>query len=138
LKQAYSSVATSQPQRFTNDNGINPFSEDVAMKTNTETQTEALKNAAHLKAGAAAAVAHDFIDRAADRLGKSEEKLRDTATAAQQTVAASLQGARTRLNQTNLAAQSYAQQHPLRALGVAVGVGALIALMLRKKPATPK
>jgi ElaB/YqjD/DUF883 family membrane-anchored ribosome-binding protein len=42
------------------------------------------------------------------------------------------------LSQTNLAAQSYAQQHPLRALGVAVGVGALIALMLRKKPATPK
>lgn len=102
--------------------------------TDIEKRTESLKNSAHQNAGAMASAAHEFIDRAADRLSKSEEKLRDTAAATRQTLATSLDGAKTQLIKTNKATQSYVQQHPLRAVGVALGIGAVLALLLRRRP----
>lgn len=106
--------------------------------TDIENRTEALKNKALLNADAMTNAAHEFIDRAADRLSKSEDKLRTTAAATRKTLATSLDGAKTRLAQTNKATQTYVQRYPLRAVGIALGIGAVLTLLFRSKPSAPQ
>lgn len=101
--------------------------------TDIENRTDALTNKAHLNTEAMTTAAHEFIDRAADRLSKSEDRLRSTAAATRQSLSTSLDGAKTRLAQTNKATQTYVQRHPLRAVGVALGVGAVLAFLFRGK-----
>jgi ElaB/YqjD/DUF883 family membrane-anchored ribosome-binding protein len=100
-------------------------------------QTRLLNNTSgHASTDAAVHLAHDLIDRAAQHLGGSEEKLRQNVGAAEVAVKKSLKAARTRGIKTKESAQTVVTRHPLAAIGLALGGGALLTLMLRRR-ATP-
>ena len=91
----------------------------------------------HAKTDAVANLAHNLVDKAVQRLSTSEEKLRHTATDARATLNSSMQAARANYTKANLMTQSYVQRHPLRAIGFAVGIGAVLALLTRGKSTAP-
>lgn len=100
------------------------------------TQSTAAANG-HARTDAVANLAHNLVDKAVQRLSTSEEKLRHTATNTRATLNSSLQAARANYTKANLVTQSYVQRHPLRAIGFAVGIGAVLALLTRGKSTTP-
>lgn len=91
----------------------------------------------HARADTVAKAAHNLVDKAVHSLSNSEEKLRQTATNTRATLNSSLDVARANYTKANLMTQSYVQRHPLRAIGVAIGIGAVLALLTRGKSTPP-
>lgn len=91
----------------------------------------------HARSDAVASVAHNLVDKAVQRLSSSEEKLRQTATNTRATLNSSLDVARANYTKANMMTRSYVQRHPLRAIGVAIGIGAILALLTRSKSTPP-
>lgn len=83
----------------------------------------------HAGTDAAVHLAHNLIDRAAKHLETSEEKLRQTARSAEETLKTSLQTAKSRGKQAGTTTRSMLQEYPFAAIGIAVGVGLVIALL---------
>lgn len=107
------------------------------MMNTSSTQSTAANANGHARTDAVANLAHNLVDKAVQRLSTSEEKLRHTATDARATLNSSMQAARANCTKANLMTQSYVQRHPLRAIGFAVGIGAVIALLTRGKSTAP-
>lgn len=86
-----------------------------------------VKETIHARTQAAAQAAHNLVDRVAKRAEVSEEKLRDSALQAQQRMRTSLQDARERGLIAKDSATGFLRRHPVAAVGLAFGIGALLA-----------
>lgn len=83
----------------------------------------------HAGTDAAIQLAHNLIDRAAKHLEVSEEKLRQTARSAEETLKTSLKTAKSKGVQATTSTRSMLQDYPFAAIGIALGVGLVIALI---------
>lgn len=81
----------------------------------------------HARTEAAAQAAHRLVDRVAQRAEVSEEKLRASADQAQRKLRSSLDNARTRSVVARESATGFLRRHPVASLGIAFGIGALLA-----------
>ena len=94
------------------------------MATPIETK---LKENIHARTDAAAQAVHDMVDRVAKRAEVSEEKLRESAGQAQQQLQKSLRKARVKSFVAKDSVTGFMRRHPLASLGIAFGIGALLA-----------
>jgi ElaB/YqjD/DUF883 family membrane-anchored ribosome-binding protein len=116
-------------------------SKDLGRKE-TALRENGLKNAgldeagatANLHAGteAAARIAHEFVDRVAVLAEQSEERIRNAALNAEQSLRESLTTARTKGTAARESVGDLVQRHPWAAVGIAFGVGVLIATLARR------
>jgi ElaB/YqjD/DUF883 family membrane-anchored ribosome-binding protein len=86
-----------------------------------------LKETIHARTDAAAQAAHHLVDRVAKRAEISEEKLRASADLAQQKLQKTLQTARVRSFGARDSVAAFMRRHPLASIGMALGIGALLA-----------
>jgi ElaB/YqjD/DUF883 family membrane-anchored ribosome-binding protein len=86
----------------------------------------------HAGTDAAARIAHDFVDRVALLAEESEERIRAAALNAEQTLRESLATARTKGVVAKESVGDLVQRHPWAAVGIAFGVGVLIATLARR------
>lgn len=86
-----------------------------------------LKESIHARTEAAAQAAHDLVDRIARKAEVSEQKLRSSADVAQQKLHSSLQTARVRGIDARDSVTGFMRRHPVASLGIAFGIGALLA-----------
>jgi ElaB/YqjD/DUF883 family membrane-anchored ribosome-binding protein len=94
------------------------------MATHIDSKTQ---ETIHARTDAAAQAAHRLVDRVAQRAEVSEEKLRASADEAQRKLRSSLANARTRSVEAKASATGFLRRHPLASLGIAFGIGALLA-----------
>jgi ElaB/YqjD/DUF883 family membrane-anchored ribosome-binding protein len=94
--------------------------------------TEKAANSVHSGTDAAARMAHDAIDRDAKRAEAAEENIRKSADAAEQRVRRSLVAAKEKSIGAKTAVGQFVHEHPLASLGIAFGVGIMLAA-LRKR-----
>lgn len=87
-----------------------------------------LKETIHARTDAAAQAAHHLVDRVAKRAEISEEKLRASADLAQQKLQKSLQRAKVRGFDARDSVTSFMRRHPVASIGLAFGIGALLAV----------
>lgn len=112
---------------------------DAALRENglKETIQETLQEtfaSANPRAGteAAARMAHEFVDRVALLAEQSEERIRNAALNAEETFRESLTTARTKGTAARESVGDLVQRHPWAAVGIAFGVGVLIATLARR------
>jgi ElaB/YqjD/DUF883 family membrane-anchored ribosome-binding protein len=86
-----------------------------------------VKETIHARTQAAAEAAHNLVDRVAKRAEVSEEKLRGSALQAQRSMRTSLQDARERSLIAKDSVTEFMRRHPVAAVGIAFGIGALLA-----------
>lgn len=100
------------------------------------TQIDSLvKETIHARTQAAAQAAHKLVDRVAKSAEVSEEKLRDGAVQAQRKVRTSLQDARERSLIAKDSVTDFMRRHPVAAVGIAFGIGALLAARSSRRAA---
>ncbi|HEY3699151.1 MAG TPA: hypothetical protein VGK97_07450 [Spongiibacteraceae bacterium] len=99
----------------------------------TETLSKSSGKSLHTHTDAAVCMAHDLIDRIAKRAVEPEEKIRETAVRAEKAVKNSLTKAKQQSNLARNSIESLIQQHPLAAIGIAIGVGTVIARLRRRE-----
>lgn len=75
---------------------------------------------------------HEAIDRFAARAAEAEQRIKEAAADAQTKVAATKRTAKLKSEQAVTAAESYVDQHPWAALGIAFGAGIIISSLLRR------
>lgn len=106
------------------------------MATNTEKAVEkAMRSAsdnAHARTEGAARLAHDLIDRVARRAELAEEGIRKTASDAEKKMRHSLRRAREKSIDAQGSMGEFVRNHPIAAVGIAVGVGMLLSSMARR------
>jgi ElaB/YqjD/DUF883 family membrane-anchored ribosome-binding protein len=83
---------------------------------------------AHAGTDAAVHLAHDLIDRAARHLEVSEERLRESAANTRQALQRSLAATQEQSVHAKESARRLFRDHPVAAVGLALGTGALLAL----------
>jgi ElaB/YqjD/DUF883 family membrane-anchored ribosome-binding protein len=86
----------------------------------------------HAGTDAAARMAHDFVDRVARLAEESEEHIRNATLNAEQTLKDSLETARTKSLAAKETVGDLVQRHPWAAVGIAFGVGVLIATLAQR------
>jgi ElaB/YqjD/DUF883 family membrane-anchored ribosome-binding protein len=86
----------------------------------------------HAGTDVAARMAHEFVDRVALLAEESEERIRNAALNAEQTLRESLATARTKGTAAKESVGDLVQRHPWAAVGIAFGVGVLIATLARR------
>jgi ElaB/YqjD/DUF883 family membrane-anchored ribosome-binding protein len=86
-----------------------------------------IKDNIHNRTQAAAQAAHNLVDRVAKKAEVSEEKLRDTALQTQSKMRTSMQDARERSLIAKDSMTGFLRRHPLASVGIAFGIGALLA-----------
>lgn len=79
-----------------------------------------------------AQVVHEAIDRFAEKAAEAEQRVRTAASDARANVKAKQQTVKEHADQAENAVESYVEAHPWRSLGVAFGVGIVIASLLRR------
>ncbi len=94
-----------------------------------------LKESIHARTQAAAQAAHKLVDRMAKSAEVSEEKLRGGAVQAQRKVRTSLQDARERGLIAKDSLTDFMRRHPVAAVGIAFGIGALLAARSSRRAA---
>jgi ElaB/YqjD/DUF883 family membrane-anchored ribosome-binding protein len=87
--------------------------------------------ASHAGTDAAARIAHEFVDRVAVLAEQSEERIRSAALNAEQSLRESLTTARVKGSAAKESVGDLVQRHPWAAVGIAFGVGVLIATLAR-------
>lgn len=85
----------------------------------------------HPGTDAAARMAHDFVDRVAQLAEQSEERIRSAALNAEQNLRETLTTARVKGTAARESVGDLVQRHPWAAVGIAFGVGVLIATLAR-------
>jgi len=108
---------------------------DTALRENglKETLQETIASAnPHAGTDAAARMAHEFVDRVALLAEQSEERIRNAALNAEETLRESLTTARTKGVAAKESVGDLVQRHPWAAVGIAFGVGVLIATLARR------
>lgn len=103
------------------------------MATQTPTTKIANGKGTHAGTEAAASAAHDLIDRAAKYLEGPEERVRQAALEAQRALKTSVTTAQAKSVQARGATENFVRQHPIAALGLAIGIGALLASRMRSR-----
>lgn len=103
---------------------------DAAVRGNTLQESAAVSS--HAGTDAAARMAHEFVDRVALLAEQSEERIRSAALNAEQTLRESLSTARTKGTAAKESVGDLVQRHPWAAVGIAFGVGVLIATLARR------
>jgi ElaB/YqjD/DUF883 family membrane-anchored ribosome-binding protein len=106
--------------------------EVITMATQIDTL---LKESIHARTQAAAQAAHKLVDRMAKSAEVSEEKLRGGAVQAQRKVRTSLQDARERGLIAKDSLTDFMRRHPVAAVGIAFGIGALLAARSSRRAA---
>lgn len=86
----------------------------------------------HAGTDAAARMAHDFVDRVARLAEESEEHIRNATLTAEQGLKDSLETARTKSLAAKETVGDLVQRHPWAAVGIAFGVGVLIATLAQR------
>lgn len=104
---------------------------DTALRENGLQEAIASANP-HAGTDAAARMAHEFVDRVALLAEQSEERIRSAALNAEQTLRESLTTARTKGTAARESVGDLVQRHPWAAVGIAFGVGVLIATLARR------
>jgi ElaB/YqjD/DUF883 family membrane-anchored ribosome-binding protein len=108
---------------------------DAALRENglKETLQEAIASTnPHAGTDAAARMAHEFVDRVALLAEQSEERIRNATLNAEETFRESLSTARTKGTAARESVGDLVQRHPWAAVGIAFGVGVLIATLARR------
>ncbi|PPC75731.1 hypothetical protein C4K68_19055 [Pokkaliibacter plantistimulans] len=82
---------------------------------------------------AAAAKAHETIDRIAVHAEKAEENIRAKAGEVDDSVKAQYAQARVKGQQACDAVSTYVKENPMTSLGIAFGAGVLLTALLRRK-----
>jgi ElaB/YqjD/DUF883 family membrane-anchored ribosome-binding protein len=86
----------------------------------------------HAGTAAAARIAHEFVDRVAKLAEGSEERIRKATVNAEHTLKESLERARTQSLAAKDTVGDLVQRHPWAAVGIAFGIGALLATLTRR------
>ena len=86
----------------------------------------------HDKVDAAAAKAHEAVDRAATMAGSSEERLYQLAEELRQQAEGLASSARQRSEALSDAVGGYTRENPLKTVGLAFVLGAVLAFLLRR------
>lgn len=86
----------------------------------------------HAGTDAAARMAHEFVDRVAKLAEQSEERIRNATLNAEETLRESLTTARTKSLAAKESVGDLVQRHPWAAVGIAFGVGVLIATLAQR------
>lgn len=86
----------------------------------------------HAGTDAAARMAHDFVDRVAKLAEESEQRIRKATANAEQTLKESLDTARHKSLAAKESVGDLVQRHPWAAVGIAFGVGVLLATLTRR------
>jgi len=102
------------------------------MTTAIETK---LKENIHARTDAAAQAVHAAVDRVAKRAEVSEEKLRESAEHAQQQLQKSMRKARVKGIDAKNSAANFMRRHPVACVGIAFGIGALLAARSKRSAA---
>lgn len=97
----------------------------------TTTRRSSNTNGAHAGTDAAVNLAHDLIDRAARHLEVREENLRHKAEGTRQALRRSLAATQQRGMHASESTRNVLRNHPFAAVALALGAGALIALLSR-------
>ncbi len=90
----------------------------------------------HSGTDAAARLAHEAIDKVAKRAELAEERIRNSADDAERRIRKSLQSARSKGVELKGEAGQLIYKHPLASIGIAVGVGLLISLLVKRNRPT--
>jgi ElaB/YqjD/DUF883 family membrane-anchored ribosome-binding protein len=98
--------------------------------------TEKAADSVHAGTDAAAKMAHDAIDRVAKRAETAEENIRKSATTAEQRVRRSLVAAKQKGIGAKSAVGQFVHDHPLASIGIAFGVGILLAALRTRSSAS--
>lgn len=116
----------------TNGSNLTPTTEGktAADKDRALTDGGAAANT-HPGTDIAARMAHEFVDRVAQLAEQSEERIRNAALNAEQNLRESLTTARTKGVAARESVGDLVQRHPWAAVGIAFGVGVLIATLAR-------
>jgi ElaB/YqjD/DUF883 family membrane-anchored ribosome-binding protein len=104
---------------------------DTAIRENSLRENGASTNP-HAGTDVAARMAHEFVDRVALLAEQSEERIRSAALNAEQSLRESLTTARTKSTAARESVGDLVQRHPWAAVGIAFGVGVLIATLARR------
>lgn len=104
---------------------------DAALRENNLKENGAAANP-HAGTDVAARMAHEFVDRVALLAEQSEERIRSAALNAEQSLRESLTTARTKGTAARESVGDLVQRHPWAAVGIAFGVGVLIATLARR------
>lgn len=115
----------------TNGSNLTPTETKPAVKDKalTDGDLTAGATATHPGTDAAARMAHEFVDRVAQLAEQSEERIRNAALSAEQNLRESLTTARTKGVAAKESVGDLVQRHPWAAVGIAFGVGVLIATL---------
>lgn len=103
------------------------------MKNGTVSEKILGRNA-HAGTDLAAKVAHNLIDRVADRAGDTERRLRHSARVAERGVKKQLVSAREHGRNAKTSVGQFVYRHPLACLGIALGAGLLLSALTRRNP----
>lgn len=112
-------------------NGSNLTTETKASPESNTALGDATNTTTHPGTDVAARMAHEFVDRVAQLAEQSEERIRNAALSAEQNLRESLSTARTKGTEARESIGDLVQRHPWAAVGIAFGVGVLIATLAR-------
>lgn len=76
--------------------------------------------------------AHETLDKISGPVSHAEEHLRETTHKAQESVKASARKAQDTTRELTSSVSGYIQENPLTAVGVAVAVGVVVGVLLRR------
>ncbi|MFO1431795.1 MAG: hypothetical protein U1F76_16935 [Candidatus Competibacteraceae bacterium] len=110
----------------------NPTIEDIKALNNTVAGQPARNPETAPVTNKAVGVAHDLVDRLAEKAAEAEAKIRGVSHQASDEVrvrAGEMQQQTRALSET---VEQYLQEHPVKALGIAFGAGLLLSTMLRR------
>ena len=96
-----------------------------------QNQTDVSSNR-HDKVDAAASKAHEAVDRAAAMAGSSEESLHQLAEELRLQAEGLVSSARKHSEAASEAVGGYTREHPLRTVGLAFLLGAVVAFLFRR------
>lgn len=98
----------------------------------TATSNSHDQQSAHVKVDYAAKRAHEAVDRAADFVGSSEEKIQHLADELRKQAEQLTDGAKRRSSEATAAVEDYTRTHPIKTLSFAFLIGAVIAFLIRR------
>ena len=79
-----------------------------------------------------AGATHEAVDRAAERAGKAEQRIRKTAADSSESVRDQFESAKRDLEVVSGKVERYVQSNPVTAAGIAFAAGVLLSSLLRR------
>lgn len=79
-----------------------------------------------------AGATHEAVDRAADRAGRAEQRIRKSAADSSESVREQLESVKRELEVVSGKVERYVQSNPVTAAGIAFAAGVLLSSLLRR------